>query len=303
VNKDHQEILRKGADHWNAWRKEDASIVPDLRRADLREFTPAHYNLRNADCKGINLNRANVYRSDLSGARLHRANLIGTVINQTRLDDAILTKARCGGTVFSDLDLSSVHGLQDVVHRRSSTIGIDTLLRSRADLPLSFLRGVGLSDETIDAMQSVAGTTFFSSAFISYSHADHAFATALHDKLQEKGIRCWLDRHDLMPGEPILDTVNEAINHHDKVLLCCSAASLRSTWVEDEIAIAFEKERTYGSLVLIPLNLDGSLFGWSSGKAVRIRERSAADFIDWENDPDKFDSQVDVLSNALRIKR
>ncbi len=74
-------------------------------------------------------------------------------------------------------------------------------------------------------------------------------------------------------GDRLLDAVNPAIRVHEKVLLCCSKASLASSWVEDEIAMTFEKERKLGCLVLIPLDLDHYLFGssgkWGGGNVVR----------------------------------
>jgi hypothetical protein len=64
--------------------------------------------------------------------------------------------------------------------------------------------------------------------FISYNHTDKAFARRLYDALQGRGIRCWLDEKQLLPGDDIYDQVDRGIRLWDKVLLCCSKASLTS---------------------------------------------------------------------------
>ena len=66
----------------------------------------------------------------------------------------------------------------------------------------------------------------FYSCFISYSHAEKPFAYRLHDTLQSRGIRCWLDEHQVLPGDDIYDQVDRGIRLWDKVLLCCSKESL-----------------------------------------------------------------------------
>ncbi len=47
----------------------------------------------------------------------------------------------------------------------------------------------------------------------------------------------------MLPGDDIYDSVDRGIRLWDKVLLCCSGASLTSWWVEKEISAALEKER------------------------------------------------------------
>jgi len=154
----------------------------------------------------------------------------------------------------------------------------------------------------------------FYSCFISYSHADKAFARRLHDGLQMRGIRCWLDEHQLLPGDDIYEGVDRGIRLWDKVLLCCSEASLTSWWVDKEIATALDKEQQLmrqraselkGRQVrcLIPLNLDGYLFDeWESPKAKVVKTRMAADFTGWEHDNTRYEAAFEKVVTALRIE-
>jgi hypothetical protein len=311
ANKEHLTQLLKGVKAWNRWRAENINrnllARGDLAEATLLKVTPTVPDLTGATLTEANLGYTHLTEATLTGATLLRAKLSGTDFFMTDLTGANLTGAKMRETTFGDVNLSEVQGLDTVEHRGPSTIGINTLYRSNGNIPEVFLRGAGVPEDFIPYIKSLVGRPFeFYSCFISYNHTDQAFARRLHDQLQGRGIRCWLDEHQMRPGDDIYEEIDRGIRLSDKVLLCCSQASLTSWWVDNEINKAFEKERRLmkerGMKVqaLIPLNLDGFLFKWTSGKAEEVKSRLAADFTGWKRSHTRFERAFESVIRALR---
>ncbi len=345
------EAAKKGREAFKRWHSEhyyplDLSGA-DLSRIDLRWVNFAGANLDDVDFTESTLTGSyfgpatfsteqpfvskDHIPASLRGTMFLGASLLAATFNYVELDGASFDGAYLGlvnfrgvefngisfsgarmlNTGFDNCRLAGAVGLESIRHLGPSHLDVQTLFHS-PNLPLQFLRGVGLPDIIVnyfpDLVAAVEPISFYS-CFISYSHADRADARLIHETLQARGIRCWLDEHQLLPGDDIYEVVDRAIRLWDKVLLCCSRESLKSWWVEKEIATVLEKEqqlcreRSKKILALVPLNLDGFMFSdqWQSGKASEIRTRLAADFTGWENDNEKFARELERIVKALRV--
>lgn len=88
ANKIHLEILNKGPEIWNQWRKENPEIEPDLYMA-----SPFRMVLGELDLRGINFSGVSLGKARLDGANLERANLSGAYLAETYFDRANLSWA------------------------------------------------------------------------------------------------------------------------------------------------------------------------------------------------------------------
>lgn len=339
ANEEHLKILRQGVEVWNRWREDNPEVWPDLSgtylgfanlvEADLSRANLSRVNLLRANLIETNLSEANLseadlqwailIKADLSGAKLSEAyfgfanlteanlteaDLIEANLSGANLIEANLTGALLYTTVFGQVNLKGAIGLDKCDHLGPSIIDHQTISLSGM-LPVVFLRGCGLPDSVIGAYRGLVDQPYYS-CFISYSHADKVFATALHDRLQDKGIRCWRDEHQILPGDDTRDAIDRGVSLWDKVLLCCSESSLNSYWVNTEIDKALEKEqalwreRGKETLAVIPLNLDGYVFKWDSSRASELTKRHAEDLVGWENDPVKLERALERIEKALR---
>jgi len=299
--------------HLAGARLRDACLVEaDLRQADL-----GGADLRGADLRGANLEGAQLFRTDL-----RRANLEGAILNGAQLWETALAGARLAGaemavTALDDVDLSRTEGLDAVRHRHASSIGVPTLDHTafgltgdpsrRAEVE-RFLRQAGVREAYLDVFRAAVNSPpGVSAVFLRYSTADREVAGALHDALQDRGVRCWLQEHPMLPGEPIDERVDPSLRPSETVLLLCSEASLTSWWIEAELDRAAADEsrlaERLGTAVprLRTVDLDGYLMGgnWASRREPPVRERVVAEVHGWSESPKTLARGVERVVEAL----
>lgn len=279
-------------------------------------------DLGRADLSEADLRNATAVRANLRGANLSGANLIRTELAGAELSEAIFSFSYLGETIFSGCDLSHATGLEEVKHVAPSSIGIDTLYMSKGEFSELFLQGCGLSDfeisiaklfnlesgpsesaslkRGIERLREVS-PTLANPLFVSYSHADAAFAEKLESQLDQRGIRYWLDVHDLKGGR--LETqIDRAIRLNPTVLLVLSERSVESDWVEWEASKARDLERELKRDVLCPIALDDTwkFCDWPGPLRRQIEDYHILDFSEWQN-PDAFKHQFQKLIDGLGL--
>jgi hypothetical protein len=306
----------------------DADLsVADLEAANLSEAilsgaNLSDTNLSRADLSGAKLNGVDLSRANLSGANLSGANLVGANLQRVNmlwanLGDADLSGADLSGanlslanlnqaiiaySVFGDLDLSGTKGLETTRHRGPSTIGIDTIYRSKGKISEAFLRGAGVPDAFISYVASLTKEeTQYYSCFISYAQQDEPFAKRLRTDLQQNGVRSWYAPKN-SNNKKTKTTLDEAIRVHDKLLLILSEHSAGSQWVELEVETAVAQEQQQSETVLYPICLDRAVMAIKSGSSALIQDtRNIEDFSQWQ-DPAVYQQALQQLLQDLKTK-
>jgi uncharacterized protein YjbI with pentapeptide repeats len=266
----------------------------NLGWADLREANLENANLSNTDLRGATFGRFNRVWSWVAAGNTSIHSIIGT----TRLEGANLSGAHLGNTVFGDIDLSSVVGLDTAKHFCASTISVETLYLSQLKIPEVFLRGVGLPEKLITYLPALLNDVLqFYSCFISYSNKDLEFAERVHADLQVRGVRCWLAKEDLKIGAEIRTSLDESIRVHDKLLIVLSETSIASQWVQQEVETALARERQRKRPVLFPIRIDDAVMYINGGWPAFLRNtRNIGDFTRWKD----FDHYERAFNRLLR---
>ena len=143
--RDHSFLLRQGAEVWNAWRKANPSIRPNLREANLSGANLANAFLRQADLASANLNRANLSNTVLGDSDLSGADLSGANLSRADLDRTLLTGANLSRTNLSEANLTSA----ELTGTNLSLANLTGATLSDADLSGASLSGALLRGSTL----------------------------------------------------------------------------------------------------------------------------------------------------------
>jgi uncharacterized protein YjbI with pentapeptide repeats len=342
ANEEHLGILKKGVDVWNEHRKRDRRIqsrtfrvdpgapdfgkrylfTPDLRGASLRGFDLRGANFHRADLRDADISDAMLVRVDLRQANLRRAilretnlrsanlceahlneaNLISADFNGSQLAQTDFSKSIIGWTTFANLDLSTSKGLESVKHVAPSSLGVETIYKSKTNLPEVFLRGCGIPKPIIDAARSLGGTSF-SSCFISHSAKDKRFCERLYADLQAKGVRVWYFPEDAKWGETVWGEIDRSIKVYDKLIVVLSENSLQSGPVSREIERALNREDKEGKGILFPIRIDDYVFDkWEHERKADVLRKVVGDFSGWDKDAAKYEKAFDKLLKGLQAE-
>ena len=306
-----------------------------LAQADLFEANLTDAILSGADLFAANLSQANLarvdlsatecYITDLSGAALGQADLSYATLDRANLSRTVFSGATFNETVFADCDLSVALGLDAVRHEGPSTLGLDTVIRSRGQIPPAFLRGVGVPDSVAAYVRSLnTEAPPFYTCFIRYSSRDQEFARRLYADLQLRGVRCWTFPETSTVGRRVWKKADRAIRVYDKLLVICSGNSLQNPQVLRELDRAILKEqaiardneqvhretgnglgapRTRDPEVLLMVRIDNYVFdGWQHPRKTDLTRRTIGDFVGWSQSPRKYDHSLAILLHALDPK-
>jgi hypothetical protein len=294
----------------------------DLSGTDLRNANLSGANLSDANLKGTVVSFADFSGANLIAADLSRLQCMGTSFNGADLTRATLreaflfavtfgfvqvdtngkrglsvfrdgttlattdfTEAQMGYCTFCNVDLGKAKGLNTVTHSLPSSVDMATLYASKGRIPNAFLRGCGAAEALVTFQRGLRRRPVkYHSCFISYSSKDQRFADRIYAALQKKGVRCWFAPADLKIGDPFRQRIDESIRFHDKLLLILSQNSANSSWVQDEVEAAFEREQRENRLILAPIRIDDAVMNLDRAWVASIRRtRQIGDFSKWRH--------------------
>ncbi len=300
----------------------------NLRRADLSDarghgavFIGA--NLQDAILDGVHFQGAFLVRADLRSAKVRRAHFRGATFRHANLLGADLSEA-----VLEDADLSKVQldaGANTAATLSGATIDWITAASSlHLDCLQFLLERTGMpriaAVYLIDSLKSIDATDLFTmlqSVFLSYGRPDQTFAERLRSDLQGNGVKTWYFPKDAIPGKRIHRHIEAELQRFDRMILCCSKASLIRPGVLHEVETIIEREREEKmSEVLIPVLIDDI---FDSGRSApdwwpedmedlydAIRRRVSANFVGLMDpggeiqDRNRWNEEIGKLLLALR---
>lgn len=95
--------------------------------------------------------------------------------------------------------------------------------------------------------------------FLAHASEDKAAVTDLYHRLRARGLRPWLDKVDLLPGQSWRAEIPKAIRESDVFIACLSKESVaKQGYIQREFRMALQKmgDMPPGKIYIIPVRLD-----------------------------------------------
>ncbi len=102
--------------------------------------------------------------------------------------------------------------------------------------------------------------------FLSYASADREAAVRLAALLEESGIPVWIDRTGIQGGASWAEEIVGAIRAASTVVVLCSAASMQSRNVRQELQLAWDEDRPILPVLLEPADFPDSIAFFVKGR-------------------------------------
>lgn len=337
---DYRKLLYEGSDVWNAARKAEPTVYPDLsgislsRRADYPDLS--HYDfskavlkeakigklhlsyssLADADCRGAQFSGLSLDNCDLTEADFRYTRLFNCYLRHADLTGADFTGALfsnvdvhgaiVSGTNFGNIDLSRTSNLDRLQHQGPVVIGAGGLRESNGRVPRTFLEKAGVHEDLVRAAMRWAKQPIrYHKCFISYASEDRRFVSELRNQLIDSGVdRAFVAASSLNPGDRYVEVIRNEIASAGCIVVVLSRHALRSDWVAREVDMAFEGERPGGPAIVIPLALisPDEWDGTTLAWARRLRGSFHA-ISYWRARPDVRKRHLLTLLSALRRTR
>lgn len=254
-------------------------------------------NLHHADLSFVDFSGTALFLADLSDTDLTRANF-----TRTMLDEADFSRATLGWTIFGNVDLRTVKGLDSVYHHGSLVLDIETVLRSAGSLADSFLQAANLSPDIVASLAKGFSPDPYTCC-ICASSADQKFVLSLYAMLQKKGVRCWYVFVDLLPEEKQQEHLDELIRLHDQILLACSKHTINSEWMRYIVESIRRREQRENKKLMQLLNLDYAVIKSQQDWVVNMQQDHAlVDVNMWQQDSNLYGRAVNRLVKDFRAE-
>ncbi len=265
----------------------------DLSFADLSCASLEGANLAGADLTNANLSWANLVGADLRNARLTatslelanltQADLRGASLLKVRLQGAFFDRVILGITLFGDCDLSQVIGLESVHHAGPSIIGLDTLARSRGQVPTEFLRRAGVTEPLLSAQQDLPASAGAQPRVLRVgSVQDAQLVVRIHEDLGAAGVPSWslaVDDEEALRADP--DFLQRTY-YYDCLALICSSDSLENPH-SYRFFDGLLSSSTAKTQAILTVAVDDLVYNRDDSLCVALRKKPTVDFRQWQN--------------------